>query len=199
MKTKTFLTAIYARVSTKDKGQDPEMQLYHLRKYAKSRGMKVYKEYVDKGVSGTKEKRPALDELMESAKQRKFDAVLVFKFDRFARSSKHLIFALEEFKHLGIDFISYTENLDTSSPMGQAMFTVMAAMGQLERDLISERVKAGLERAKSEGRKGGRPKAVIDIQKARRLREKGLSYREVAKKMKANYGTVYQALSQTTT
>ena len=187
-------TAIYARVSTKDKGQNPDMQLFHLRKYAESRGMQIYKEYVDKGVSGTKEKRPALDELMEAAKQRKFDAVLVFKFDRFARSSKHLIMALDEFRHLGVDFISYTEQIDTSSPMGQAMFTVMSAMGQLERDLISERVKAGLERARAEGRKGGRPKKIIDIEKAKKLKAQGLGYRSIAKKLGAKPSTVYEAL-----
>lgn len=192
---KSLQTAIYARVSTKGKGQSPDMQLHHLRKYAKARGFKIYKEYIDSGVSGAKEKRPALNELMSAARHKKFDAVLVFKFDRFARSSKHLITALNEFQHLDIDFISYTEQIDTSSPMGQAMFTVMSAMAQLERDLISERVKAGLEGARAKGRVGGRPKVTVDVKKAQKLKKEGLSYRGIAERLGVKKSTVYNALA----
>ncbi len=107
--------AIYARVSTTD--QSTESQLLDLRRYTRERGWNTFKEYVDEGISGTKDSRPALNELMDDAKKRKFDVVLVWRFDRFARSTKHLILALEEFKNLGIDFVSYQENIDTSSPL----------------------------------------------------------------------------------
>jgi DNA invertase Pin-like site-specific DNA recombinase len=124
--------------------------------YCQQRGLEVYKVYVDRGISGTKDKRPALDTLMDDARKRRFDAVLVWRFDRFARSTRHLITALEEFRHYGIDFISFHENIDTSSPMGKAMFTVVAAVAELERSLIAERVKAGLRNAKSKGKHIGR-------------------------------------------
>ena len=117
---------------------------------------------MDEGISGTKDSRPALNELMNDAKQRRFDMVLVWRFDRFARSTKHLILALEEFKNLGIDFVSFQENIDTSSPLGSAIFTIISAVAQLERDIIAERVKAGLRRARENGKKLGRPAAKID-------------------------------------
>jgi len=118
--------AIYTRVSTND--QSVQMQSSDLKRYCDQRGFEVLKEYSDQGISGTKDKRPALDELMDDAKKKKFDAVLCWRFDRFARSTKHLITALEEFRHLGIDFISYQENIDTSSPLGKAMFTIVSAI-----------------------------------------------------------------------
>jgi DNA invertase Pin-like site-specific DNA recombinase len=127
--------AIYLRVSTKE--QSVEMQLNDLERYSMERGLKVFKLYQDNGVSGTKESRPALSELMDDAKKRKFDIVLVWRFDRFARSTKHLVNALYEFRNLGIDFISYQENIDTSSPLGEAIFTIISAMATLERDIIA--------------------------------------------------------------
>jgi len=133
--------ALYARVSTTE--QSNESQLLDLRRYVSDRGWQTYKEYCDNGISGTKDSRPTLNELMGDAKKRKFDAVLVWRFDRFARSTRHLINALEEFKNLGIDFVSYQENIDTSSPLGGAIFTIISAVAQLERDIIAERVKAG--------------------------------------------------------
>ena len=143
--------AIYARVSTTD--QSTESQLLDLRRYTRERGWTIFKEYVDEGISGTKDSRPALNELMNDAKKRRFDVVLVWRFDRFARSTKHLILALEEFKNLGIDFVSYQENIDTSSPLGSAIFTIISAVAQLERDIIAERVKAGLRNAVVNGKK----------------------------------------------
>src|SRR5688500_4109602 len=122
--------AVYERVSTTD--QNVGMQDADLKRYCEQRGLEVFKVYCDKGISGTKDKRPALDQLMNDARKRKFDVVLVWRFDRFARSSKHLITALEEFRHCGIEFISYQENLDTSSPMGKAKFSIIAAMAELE-------------------------------------------------------------------
>ncbi len=149
--------AIYARVSTNNGQQNPDMQLQALRGYCEARRLKVYKEYVDEGISGAKASRPSLNAMMDDAKKRKFDVVIVWKFDRFARSTKHLITALDEFQNLGIDFISYSENIDTSTPMGKAMFTIVGAIAELERSLICERVKAGLEAAKKRGKKLGRP------------------------------------------
>ena len=122
------------------------------------RGWDIFKEYVDEGISGTKDNRPALNDLMNAAKKRRFDVVLVWRFDRFARSTKHLVNALYEFRNLGIDFISYQENIDTSSPLGEAIFTIISAMAKLERDIIAERVRGGLRRAQANGKRLGRPK-----------------------------------------
>jgi len=160
--------ALYARVSTHD--QSTDSQLLDLRRYVAERQWSIFKEYCDNGISGTKDSRPALNELMDNAKKRKFDVVLVWRFDRFARSTKHLILALEEFRNLGIDFISYQENIDTSSPLGSAIFTIISAVAQLERDIISERVKAGLRRARENGKKLGRPRASVDTAKIHWLR-----------------------------
>lgn len=145
--------AIYARVSTNE--QSPELQLRDLRQYTMARGLSAT-EYVDSGFSGAKQSRPALDRLMDDARKRRFDCVLVWRFDRFARSTKHLLLALEEFRSLGIQFISYQENIDTTSPLGQALFTIVSAVAQLERDLIRGRVRAGLRNARAKGKRFGR-------------------------------------------
>ncbi len=184
--------ALYARVSTTD--QSTESQLLDLRRYVSDRGWSIFKEYVDEGISGTKDSRPALNGLMNDAKKRRFDVVLVWRFDRFARSTKHLILALEEFKNLGIDFVSYQENIDTSSPLGSAIFTIISAVAQLERDIIAERVRAGLRRAKENGKKLGRPRASIDGGKVHRLRSQGLSHRAIATQLGISHSTVGQIL-----
>ena len=188
--------AIYTRVSTND--QSVAMQNSDLRHYCDQRGLEVYREYCDQGISGTKDKRPALDELLCDARKKKFDIVLVWRFDRFARSTKHLITALEEFRHLGIDFISYQENIDTSSPLGKAMFTIVSAIAELERNILLERVKAGLRRAKENGKILGRPRRVdINVAELRRLRDKEkLSFRQIAKRVKASSATVYKTLQK---
>lgn len=178
--------ALYARVSTLNGHQDPEMQLLDLRKYAKDRGFKVHQEYVDAGISGAKERRPALDQLMDDVKKKRFDIVLVWRFDRFARSTRHLVEALHTFRHLGINFISFQENIDTGSPLGEAMFTIISAMSQLERDIIRERVKGGLRRAKAKGKRLGRPGANIDIEEAKRLKGEGLSLRAIGERLKVS-------------
>ncbi len=185
--------AIYARVSTTD--QSTESQLLDLRRYTRERGWTIFKEYVDEGISGTKDSRPALNDLMNDAKKRRFDVVLVWRFDRFARSTKHLILALEEFKNLGVDFVSYQENIDTSSPLGSAIFTIISAVAQLERDIIAERVKAGLRRAREKGKKLGRPRASVDTEKIHGLRSKGLSLRAIAKETGISRTTVSDLLS----
>jgi predicted site-specific integrase-resolvase len=152
--TKTRLRAVcalYMRVSTKGHGQTSDTQALALKEYAERRGFDV-QEYRDEGVSGTKDRRPALDKLMADARARKFDVVIVARFDRFARSVSHLLRALEEFKALGIDFVSLNESIDTSTPMGEMIFTVLAAVAELERSIITERVHAGVNRARKEGR-----------------------------------------------
>jgi len=184
--------ALYARVSTTE--QSTDSQLLDLRRYVRERGWDIFKEYVDEGISGTKDSRPALNELMNDAKKRRFDVVLVWRFDRFARSTKHLILALEEFKNLGIDFVSYQENIDTSSPLGSAIFTIISAVAQLERDIIAERVKAGLRRARENGKVIGRPKALFSVEEAYKLRLKGLSLREIGEKIGVSRTTVLNYL-----
>ena len=170
--TKMKKVALYVRVSTKD--QNPAMQVSDLRRYAQQREFEIFNEYVDVGISGTKASRPALDALMNAARKRLFDVVLVWRFDRFARSTKHLVDALHEFRSLEIDFISYQETIDTSSTMGEAMFTIISAMAKLERDIIVERVKAGMRKAKEQGKRIGRPNAVVDVNSIITLREQGL-------------------------
>ena len=142
---------IYAHVSTKD--QSCELQVRDLRAYCAARGFDLVREYVDVGQSGAKDSRPELNILMDDARKRQFDAIVVWRFDRFARSTKRLLSALEEFRSLGIQFISYQENIDTSSALGQALFTIVSAVAQLERDLIRERVTAGIRNARANGKK----------------------------------------------
>jgi DNA invertase Pin-like site-specific DNA recombinase len=153
-------TAIYARASTLD--QDPEMQLRELRTYARHRGLPITAAFIDH-VSGATTERPAMTQLWTAVRTRKVDMVLVWKFDRFARSTKQLIDALEEFRHLGVAFISITKQIDTSSPMGKAMFTVISAIAEFERSLISERVRAGIAKARANGKPHGRPKVNPQI------------------------------------
>ncbi len=187
--TKPTKIAIYARVSTQD--QYPGLQLSELRRYIQDRGWTIHHEYVDIGQSGAKDSRPELNKLMADAKRRRFDVVLVWKFDRFARSVKHLVNSLYEFKALGIDFVSLTEGIDSSTPIGKAMFSIIAAMGELERDLIKERVKAGLRRAKEKGKALGRPKRYVDTAEFARLRQEGHSMDEIAEAMGVSRATLF--------
>jgi DNA invertase Pin-like site-specific DNA recombinase len=181
---------LYCRVSTSD--QSPESQLRDLRLYAESRGFTL-SEYTDTGYSGAKQNRPALDRLMDDARKRKLDVVLCWRFDRFARSTKHLLNALEEFRGLGIQFVSFSESIDTSSPLGQAMFTIVSAVAQLERDLIRERVRAGLRNAKAKGRTLGRPRVAIDRARVDALRLQGIGWKKVAKTLGVGVGTAIRA------
>jgi DNA invertase Pin-like site-specific DNA recombinase len=186
---------VYARVSTKD--QSCEMQLRDLRAYCLARGFGKANEYVDTGQSGAKESRPQLNLLMEDARKRKLDAVVVWRFDRFARSTKHLLNALEEFRSLGVQFISYQENMDTSSPLGQALFTIVSAVAQLEGDLIRERVSAGIQNAMANGKPHGRPRRIVDRERIIQMKTEGKSLREIAAKLGVGYGTVRKRLQQT--
>jgi DNA invertase Pin-like site-specific DNA recombinase len=179
---------IYARVSTKD--QSCELQVRDLRTYCSARGFDLIREYVDVGQSGAKDSRPELDKLMGDARKRQFDGIVVWRFDRFARSTKHLLSALEEFRSLGIQFISYQENMDTSSPLGQALFTIVSAVAQLERDLIRERVTAGIRNARANGKRLGRPTRALDLKQIAELKAQGQSLRQIAANLGAGYGTV---------
>jgi DNA invertase Pin-like site-specific DNA recombinase len=179
---------IYARVSTKD--QSCQLQIRDLRAYSSARGFDLVREYIDVGQSGAKDSRPELNKLMDDARKRQFDVIVVWRFDRFARSTKHLLTALEEFRSLGIQFISYQENVDTSTPLGQALFTIVSAVAQLERDLIRERVSAGIRNARANGKKLGRPKSSVDRAQVLQLREQGQSLQQIATNLGIGYGTV---------
>ena len=188
--------ALYARVSTLHGQQDPEMQLSELREYATRRGLSIHEEYVDQGVSGSKESRPALNRLMSEAQRCRFDAVLVWKIDRFGRSLKHLVNSLADLSAYGIAFISLRDNLDLSTPSGRLMFQIIGAMAEFERALIQERVKAGLRNAKSKGKLIGRPRRVVDTSKVLKLRAEGLSWRQVSTRLGLGLGTVYRAVEE---
>jgi DNA invertase Pin-like site-specific DNA recombinase len=172
--------AIYARVSSHN-GQDPEMQLRELREYCQRRGWEITREYVDVGISGGKEKRPELDELLRDASRRYFDAVVVWRFDRFARSVSHLLRALENFRALGIEFVSLSEQVDTSTPTGKMIFTVLGAVAELERSLIVERVRAGIRNARAKGKKLGRPRKLIKPELIGPMRLQGASWRAIGR------------------
>jgi DNA invertase Pin-like site-specific DNA recombinase len=148
-------TALYLRVSTAQ--QKPDLQVDGVHVYAARAGLEIVAEYPDRAVSGRQEGRPQLQALMRAARQHEFACVLVWKFDRFARSVSHLLRALEEFNHLRIRFISVQDQVDTASPMGKAMFTIIGAMAELESSLLSERVKAGMAAARARGKPLGRP------------------------------------------
>jgi DNA invertase Pin-like site-specific DNA recombinase len=186
-------TGVYARVSTMN-GQDPEMQLRELREYCQRRGWTVAMEYVDAGISGAKEKRPELNRLMTDAHKRRFDAVVVWRFDRFARSVSHLLRALETFNALGIAFVSLSEQIDTSTPTGKMVFTVLGAVAELERSLIVERVKAGLRNARAKGKRLGRPRSGVDPAEIRRLRAAGVSWQAVGRKCGVSAATALHTL-----
>lgn len=186
--------ALYARVSTKGNGQDPETQLIALREYAAAGQLEIVREYVDAGVSGGKDRRPALDQLMKDAKLRRFDVIVVAKFDRFARSTRHLVLALEEFQALGVDFISLSESIDTSTPMGKMVFTVIAAVAELERSLIKDRIQMGLKRARHQGKRIGRPELSVDLEEIHELRGEGLSLRTIGDQLGISHTKVAQLL-----
>ena len=194
MKGHKMRIAIYARVSTKD--QSCEMQLRDLRAYCVARNLVGFGEYVESGVSGSKDLRPELNRLMNDVHKRKVDAVLVWRFDRFARSTKHLLSALEDFRSRGIQFISYQENIDTGSPLGQALFTIIAAVAQLERDIIRERVQAGVRNARAAGKTLGRPKRIVDRERVLALHKQGLGLRQIATELGVAYGTVRERLKE---
>src|SRR5437899_9328105 len=173
--------ALYCRVSTGD--QTCDNQLRDLREYCRARGWTDVREFIDTGISGTKERRPALDKMMAEVKARKVDVVVVAAFDRMGRSVRHLVETLDLFRHLGVEFISLREQIDTGSPLGQAVFTIIAAIAQLERSLIGERVRAGLRRARAEGKRLGRPPLQVDFRHLDSVIRRKLSVRSAAKEL----------------
>jgi DNA invertase Pin-like site-specific DNA recombinase len=184
---------LYARVSTGD--QHPETQLYDLRQLAKQRGFEIVREYTDV-ISGSKSKRPGLDRLLSDARRGHFDVVLVAAFDRVARSVRHFLEVLDELNHLNIEFVSLRENIDTGGPLGRAMVVIVGAIAELERNLIVERIKAGMRRAKLEGRRLGR--SPLDVDRAAVLRDRlsGMSLTQVAKRHRVSRATVVRLVKE---
>jgi DNA invertase Pin-like site-specific DNA recombinase len=198
---------LYVRVSTTNRAtsnqavfeQNPEVQELPLRQLAEQRGWSVVRVYSDR-ISSAREDRPGLKALMADARRGAFDVVLVFRFDRFARSIEQLVLALAEFRTLGIDFVSSQEALDTSTPMGKAMFTIIGAMAELERNVIRERILAGLEHARTRGTKSGaaigRPAVVFDRARVIELRTAGQSWRQIAAALSVSTRTARRVYEQ---
>jgi DNA invertase Pin-like site-specific DNA recombinase len=184
---------LYSRVSTLNHGQDPEVQSREIREYCQRRGWGLVGEYVDAGISGAKERRPQLDRLIADAHKRKFEVVVVWKFDRFARSVSHLLRALENFRALGVEFVSLSEQIDTSTPTGKMIFTVLGAVAELERSLIAERVRAGLRHAQAKGKRLGRPRAAVSLAQVAALRAQGVPWRQVGLRLGVSAATALAA------
>jgi DNA invertase Pin-like site-specific DNA recombinase len=183
--------ALYLRVSTVD--QHRETQLFDLRQLAAQRGLEIVHEYTDR-ISGVKARRPGLDELMADARRGRFDVVLVWAFDRIARSVTHFLQVLDELNHLGIEFVSFRENIDTGGPLGRAIVVIIGAIAELERNLIVERVRAGMRRARLEGRQIGRPTLALDREAIVRDRQHGQSLGQIAKTHRISRATVYRVI-----
>ncbi|MBI3725133.1 recombinase family protein [bacterium] len=188
--------AIYARVSTLD--QDPENQLRELRSYVERRGWTLVGEFVDRGVSGAKDRRPALDRLISDARKRKIDCIAVWALDRLGRSLRHLVNLVADFEALGVDLVAYTQPIDTTTPAGKLTFQVLGAVAEFERSMIRERVRAGVAKAKASGKRLGRPRAAIDLAGARQRIEGGESLRSVARSLGTNHVTLRRALRRGT-
>src|SRR5207245_7757457 len=183
--------ALYGRVSTG--GQSTESQLHALRRYAEARGWHI-QEFVDLGVSGAKERRPALDRLVKAARARQIDVVAVTKLDRLARSTHHLVSLGRELAALGVDLVVLDQQIDTTTPSGRLLFHVLAAIAEFERDLIRERAKAGLERAKAKGVRLGRPSALVPESRLQALQHQSLSVGEMARQLGVSRATVRRRL-----
>jgi DNA invertase Pin-like site-specific DNA recombinase len=184
--------ALYLRVSTLD--QHPETQAQDLRQLVQQRGFTIVEEFVDHGISGIRTRRPALDRLLADARRGRFEVIVVWAFDRLARSVRHLIEVLDELARLNIEFVSFRESIDTSGPLGRALIVIIGAIAELERNLIIERVRAGMRRAKLEGRQLGRKPLELDHQAILRDRARGLSLGELAKTYRASRTTIRRVL-----
>src|SRR6202051_792994 len=183
--------ALYMRVSTLD--QHPETQLYDLRGLAAQRGFQIIQEYTDR-ISGAKARRPGLDQMLKDARRRQFDVVLVWASDRIARSVRHFLEVLDELNHLGVEFVSFRENIDTGGPLGRAIIVIIGAIAELERSLIVERVRAGMRRARLEGQRIGRTPLVLDNAAIQQDRKRGLSLRQIAKGHSVSTATIQREL-----
>jgi len=182
---------LYLRVSSQD--QSTNTQRFDLEAMCQRRGWSIQKVYEDH-ISGAKDSRPALDELMKEVRKGKVEAVLVWRFDRFARSLQHLLSALQTFKDNNVEFISYTEQIDTTSPAGKLLFTLLGAIAEFERSLIQERVKAGVRRARENGVRFGRKRIGFDLPKALSMLQQGYSYRQIGTELQISHVTVFQSL-----
>ena len=185
--------SLYMRVSSLD--QHPETQLHDLRQMAAQRGYEIVHEYIDR-ISGAKARRPGLDELMRDARHGRFDIVLVWASDRIARSVKHYLEVLDELNRLNVEFVSFRENIDTAGPLGRAIVVIIAAIAELERSLIVERVRAGMRRARLEGRHIGRQPIEVDREAIYRERCQGQSLRQIARCHRISTATVRRVLQQ---
>jgi DNA invertase Pin-like site-specific DNA recombinase len=192
---KSKRVALYARVSTLNHRQDPEVQLHELRAYCERRGFEIIGEYVDKGVSGSRERRPALDKLLADCRKRLVDAVVVYRYDRFATSLRQLVNSLEEFRVLDIEFISIHEGVDTSTPNGRLVFGIFASIAEFERELIRDRVRSGLAAAKAKGKRVGRPRVAVDVRRIESLRRQGRSWAEITGETGISKGTAQRAMA----
>jgi putative DNA-invertase from lambdoid prophage Rac len=188
--TSCVRAAVYARVSTAD--QNCEMQLRELRDYCQRRGWEIAGEYVDTGWSGAKASRPELDRLMNDARQHRFDAVMVWKLDRWGRSLIQSLQSVQELASMGVRFIATTQNIDTdeSNPMSRFMLQIFGAFGEFEREMIRERTVAGVRAARAKGKKLGRPKRVFRRDEVERLREAGKSWRAISKQLNVPVSTI---------
>jgi DNA invertase Pin-like site-specific DNA recombinase len=186
--------ALYMRVSTVD--QHPETQLLDLRQMATQRGYEIVAEYTDK-ISGTKAKRPGLDQMMTDARRGRFDVVLVWSSDRIARSVKHFLDVLDDLNRIGVEYVSFRENIDTGGPLGRAIIVIIGAIAELERNLIVERVRAGMRRARLEGQRIGRAPLTLDNLAIRQDRQRGQSIREIARGHSVSTATIQRVLRKT--
>jgi DNA invertase Pin-like site-specific DNA recombinase len=189
----TKRAALYSRISTGD--QNLETQLLDLREFAKQRGFELVGEYTD-AISGAKSKRPGLDRLMADARRRRFDVVLVSAFDRIAGNVRHFLEVLDELNHLDIEFISLRESIDTSGPLGRAMVVIVGAIAELEKSLICERVRAGMRRARLEGRRIGRAPLIINREQVVADRRSGMSLTQVARKHRISRASVCRLMKE---
>jgi DNA invertase Pin-like site-specific DNA recombinase len=187
--------ALYVRVSTVD--QHPETQLHDLRQLAAQRGLQIVGEYVDHGFSGMRARRPELDRMMEDARRHKFDVLMVWACDRLARSTRHLLQTLDELSGFGIQFLSQREAIDTEGPLGRAIIVIVSAMAELERCIIIERVRAGMRRAKLEGRQIGRSRLDVNREQVVLDRRSGMSLTQVAKKHRISRASVCRLMKVT--
>lgn len=197
--TKVTRTALYARVSTLNHGQDPTMQLEEMQQYCARRGFEIAGEYVDRGISGSKESRPQLDRLLADCRKRRVDAVVVYRYDRFARSLRQLVNALEEFRSLGIEFVSLHEGVDTSTPNGRLIFGIFASIAEFERELIRDRVRSGIAAARAKGKRLGRPHVFVDGARVSALRSQGLASTAIATALGVGEGTVRRTTQKAAT
>jgi DNA invertase Pin-like site-specific DNA recombinase len=184
----------YTRVSTID--QTVQNQVFDLRALAQQRGLEIVKEYSDHGISGARARRPGLDQLMTDARRGRFDVLLVWSSDRLARSTRHFLSVLDELSHVNVEFVSFRENIDTGGPLGRAVIIIVSAIAELEKSLITERVKAGLRRAKLEGRHIGRPPVQVDRAAIMHDRAQGQSLRQIAKAQRISRATVCRVLAE---